>query len=760
MKKSKKIGKSLILPALTALAFGAVAAGTTYALFTSEAKSEVSVVSGKVLVEKTVSLTGGETLVDGEVTEITASAGTLNFECGGTATIGENGDVELKNIVAGDKVTVKVHAANKSNVDIKYRAIVTTAGDFADIVSFEGKADGEVMKNSQTGLFTKYATAKSGTEDLGDYELTFGIDKDTKVTDGSTRSGTVTIKIEAIQGNAQTKDESEYFKVTTTKGLVETVNEADSGSTIEVASEVDLEETLSVSKDLNLILDSNITAPAGQNAIVVEKGSTLTLDGTTVASTPSGRIKRAVDKKSPVISTSGKQTTTIVVDGGKAVVSGVKVVSENHGAIAVKNGGELVIDGGEFTGVEFGAMAFDASKLTINGGTFTATDNFIVGTNGTSGRGKNVITINGGTFNGYIKSSGYIGCGVYVANDDTVTINDGTFNIENGCGVLARSGNTTVADKVAFNFTNDVDGIKEGWVGDKSANVPVNARIVKDLSKATYPGGVPTVIGSNVLDMMKTDGKTYFVKTEDDIQAALADSDNATKYIYVENDIELADKLEIANKDTVIYGDGVTLKLTTSAYKGRVVALYGDDHQNINGGSFGLVGVNAIRSDTTIEGQAVFTYALSDFKITIDNASLAAKYPFAVGDGSKSVEVVARGMTSTGYSAFQVSGDSDFTATFEDCTLNGYNTWAKDTSNDYGTIVVGAGVEGVNFAFKDCKITSDNEPNFNAEYFLLAKSGSAGAATFERCDFEFCGEKAELTDYLRNYSESFTTTVL
>lgn len=759
MKKSKKIGKSLILPALTALAFGAVAAGTTYALFTSEAKSEVSVVSGKVLVEKTVSLTGGETLADGEVTEITASAGTLNFECGGTATIGENGDVELKNIVAGDKVTVKVHAVNKSNVDIKYRAIVTTSGDFADIVSFEGKADGEVMKNSQTGLFTKYATAKSGTEDLGDYELTFGIDKDTKVTDGSTRSGTVTIKIEAIQGNAQTKDESEYFKVTTTKGLVETVNEADSGSTIEVASEVDLEETLSVSKDLNLILDSNITAPAGQNAIVVEKGSTLTLDGTTVASTPSGRIKRAVDKKSPVISTSGKQTTTIVVDGGKAVVSGVKVVSENHGAIAVKNGGELVIDGGEYAGVEFGAMAFDASKLTINGGTFTATDNFVVGTNGTSGRGKNVITINGGTFNGYIQSAGYIGCGVYVANDDTVTINDGTFNIENGCGVLARSGNTTVADKVAFNFTNDADGIKEGWVGDKSANVPVNARIVKDLSKATYPGGVPTVSGSNVLDMLKTDGKTYFVKTEDDIQAALADSDNATKYIYVENDIELASMLEIANKDTVFYGDGATLKLTTKG-KNRVVALYGDDHENINGGSFGLTGVNVITSDTVSNGWAVFTYALSDFKITIDNASLAAQYPFSVGNESKSVEVVARGMTSTGYSAFQVSGYSDFTAMFEDCTLNGYNGYEKDEGNDYGAIVVEKSVEDVNFSFKNCKITSNNEPNYNAEYFLLAKSGSAGAATFEGCDFEFCGEKAGLTDYLRNYSESFTTTVL
>lgn len=758
MKKMTKFGKTVLLSTLAALAFGGVAAGTTYALFTSDAKTDVSVTTGKVLVEKTVSLEGGETLDDGEVVAAEAKGNTITFGCGGTAVIDEKGDVKLTNIVAGDKVTVKVHALNKSNVNIKYRALVTTDGDFADLVSLSGTANGEAMKPCKGGLFTTYAVADTATESLGDYELTFGIDKDTKVTDGTVKSGTVSIKIQAIQGNAKVEDEVEYRVTKTADELITALADAEEGSTVEIASDTELKETVEVDKDLNIVLASNLTAPKGESAIVVKDGSTLTLDGETITSgSTKERIKRANDVSMPTITSTD---TAIRVDGGKAVINGVKVVSTGYGAVSVKNKGELVINGGEFLAPEYGALAEYAGNLTINGGTFTTTDNFVVGTNGTSGHGKNVITINGGTFNGHIKSKGYIGCGVYVANDDTVKINAGEFNIYNGCGVLARSGNTTVADGVKFNFTNDVDGIKEGWVGDKNALVPVNARIVKDLSKESYPGGVPTVTGSNVLDMLKTDGKTYFVKTEDELNAALADTDNATKYVYVENSIALSGRLDIVTKDTVIYGDDVDLVVDSSGSQNRIFNLDGEDNPVLAGGSFGLVGINAKAKDTTVEGRGISSYQLTNFKFTIDNASLAAKYPFSIGDRSESVEVVARSLTSTGYSAFQVSGYDDFTATFEDCTLNAYNVYVKDTSNDYGAIVVESDVEDVNFFFKNCKITSNNEPNYNAEYFLLAKDDSTGSATFEGCTFEFCGKTAALTDYLKNYSESFTATVL
>ena len=765
MKKSKKISKSLILPALTALAFGAVAAGTTYALFTSEAKSEVTVVSGKVLVEKTVSLTEGETLVDGEVTEIDASSGVLTFECGGTATIDENGNVVLSNIVAGDKVTVKVHAVNKSNVDIKYRALVTTSGDFGDIVSFEGKANGEAMKNSETGMFTKFATAEAGTTDLGDYELTFGIDKDTPVTDGSTRSGKVTIKIEAIQGNAKTEDETEYIKVNTTNGFVEAVNEAESGSTIEVAADVALEETVTINKDLNLVLDSNITAPAGQTALVVEEGNTLILEGTTATSAPSGRAKYAANVNLPTISTSGS-STAIVINGGVAHVKGVKVVSENYGAIAVQNGGELTIDGGEFIGVEYGAMAFDGSKLTINGGAFTATDNFVIGTNGTTGRGGNTIAINGGVFNGYIVSEGYIGCGVYVANSDTVKISGGTFNIENGCGVLTRSGNTTVADDVVFNFANTEGGPLEGGIGDKKTNIPVNARIVKDLSKETYPGGVPSVSGKGVVDVLKTDGKTFFVSTEEELKAAAADTTYATKYIYLESDIALTSRVNIITKDTVVYGNGATeLAVNASDSSNRVFNLDGEDNATLEGGSFSLVGIDAKTVDTFHDGRGISTYMLSDFKITLDDASLAAKYPFGVGAGSDGVTIEARNLSSTGYSAFQIGTDDihgpgkNVTASFENCELTSYNRYDASDWNSYGAIVIEKEAANAILSFKNCKIAANNEPTYNVQSFLNAKIDSTGSASFEGCTFTMNGTASSFESNYIVSSSAFTCSV-
>ncbi len=753
MKKMTKFGKTVLLSTLAALAFGGVAVGTTYALFTSDAKTDVTVQTGKVLVEKTVSLEGGETLVDGEVTDVAANAGVVTFGCGGTATIDESGNVDLNNIVAGDKVTVNVHAANKSNVNIKYRAVVTTDGDFADIVTLEGKANGVSMLNSATGLFTKFATAEVGTDDLGDYELTFGIDKDTAVTDGTTKSGKVTIKIEAIQGNAKVEDEIEYFKVDTADDLVETVNTVEAGSTVEVTSAVALDDTLTVNKDLNLILDSDITAPTGKSAIIIEAGSTVTIDGkTTTSTTHSGRAKAANRTVAPKITA---DDTAIIVNGGKAIINGIDVVS-SYGTVAVQNGGELVIDGGTFTGVEYAAMAFSGSTLTINGGEFTATDNYVIGTNGSTGLGGNTITINGGTFNGHIESAGYIACGVYVANSDTVKINAGTFNIENGCGILARSGNTAVADDVEFNFTNTEGGITEGGVGDKSAKVPVNARIVKDLSKETYPGGVPVVNGKCVVDVINTDGKTYLVSDEDELTVALADTANTTKYIYLENDIDLTGRLVVSTKDTLIYGDGSTkLVVTASGNQNRVFNLDGEDNTALDGGSFSLVGVDAKTADTVNESRGISSYQLTNFKITLDTVSLAAKYPFSIGNYSESVNVVARNVTSIGYSAFQVSGISDFNVAFEDSTLTGTNIYEKGEDNNYGAIVIEESVKDAVLSFKNCKIASSNEPNYNQEYFVLAKKESSGSATFSGCAFTFNGTACELSSYVSNKSDDF-----
>ena len=180
---------------------------------------------------------------------------------------------------------------------------------------------------------------------------------------------------------------------------------------------------------------------------------------------------------------------------GSKLVGGGLVKSNNSGVSAM-NGGELEISDITIEAQENALGAYTNAKLVINSGTFISKDNFVIGTNGSNGKGGNTITINGGTFNGKIQSKGYIACGVYAANNDAWTINKATFNIENGCGILARSGNVTVGKDVVINLNNDINNPVRGKVGDSKVMVLTGAHIVKDLA-ANYPGGAPTVVNSS-----------------------------------------------------------------------------------------------------------------------------------------------------------------------------------------------------------------------------------------------------------------------
>lgn len=136
-----------------------------------------------------------------------------------------------------------------------------------------------------------------------------------------------------------------------------------------------------------------------------------------------------------------------------------------------KTSGIVHITGGTFEAQETCLLAVGGSVINTTGGTFTSKDNFVVGSNGSKGAGGNSINITGGTFNANISTSGYIACGIYVANNDTVSVYSGTFNINGGIGILARSGTTKVTSGlVTFNFTTK-DGLTRGYVGDNKTNI-------------------------------------------------------------------------------------------------------------------------------------------------------------------------------------------------------------------------------------------------------------------------------------------------
>lgn len=262
--------------------------------------------------------------------------------------------------------------------------------------------------------------------------------------------------------------------------------------------------------------------PDSTSDLVNDSGFVVDTDLATVATTgsyddlsdvPPTATDAEIDSLFPVIVNDATALAQALQNGGKVMLgadvsrragfgvlndteldlNGHTIQATGANALNVDGGAKLTIKGsGQVLAQEFGVAVYNGSELEVNGGTFTTTDNCVFGTNGTAGMGENTIVINGGEFNGNITSPGYIACGIYMANNDTLIVNGGTFNIENGVGILARSGNTTINEGAVINVT----GTGTGWVGDSKIQVPAGKEIVQDLS-AHYPGGEPVVTNNS-----------------------------------------------------------------------------------------------------------------------------------------------------------------------------------------------------------------------------------------------------------------------
>ena len=204
MKKKKEVRRIVVLSALAALGFGGVAVSSTYALFTSESKTNVTVASGKVDVESTITdlvtysgndLTGNSSTDQANIAQTSDG----NFTNGGTAKINDAGDLELAGVTPGDKVTFKIKVKNNSTVAIKYRTLIKEASDGGLFSGLTFKIGGFTT----TGR-TKWAKLEAGSnsdvEEL-ECEVSLPSDADNQYQD---KSATISFAVEAVQGNAQT----------------------------------------------------------------------------------------------------------------------------------------------------------------------------------------------------------------------------------------------------------------------------------------------------------------------------------------------------------------------------------------------------------------------------------------------------------------------------------------------------------------------------------------------------------------------------
>lgn len=200
-KKMRKIHKTLILSAAAAVAFGTVAAGTTYALFTSKSETDVSVVSGKVSViatsENLVTYSGENLTGDPENDALVPTATVGIFANGGTASI--NGStLTVKNMTPGDKVTFDIRVKNQSNVKSMYRSLVSSVEDNGLRNGLIITVNGEELIGSSSK--TDYVDLEVGSEDI---IVPISVELPSDASDlYQEKTCKIVYAVEAVQGNA------------------------------------------------------------------------------------------------------------------------------------------------------------------------------------------------------------------------------------------------------------------------------------------------------------------------------------------------------------------------------------------------------------------------------------------------------------------------------------------------------------------------------------------------------------------------------
>ncbi len=207
MKLNKKANAILVSLGAIALA-GSVIAGSTYALFTSESKTNIAITAGKVDVEATIedlkTYSGVELVGDVATDSIEETEENGVFTNGGTAKIQE-GDLILENMTPGDKVEFKVKIVNKSNVAVRYRTKVMCNEDSGLFAGLKVTM-GEDEYDGATTISDYYNLAVDADPESMEVSIELPSDAGNGYQDAGCK---ISISVEALQGNAKSQDASD-----------------------------------------------------------------------------------------------------------------------------------------------------------------------------------------------------------------------------------------------------------------------------------------------------------------------------------------------------------------------------------------------------------------------------------------------------------------------------------------------------------------------------------------------------------------------
>lgn len=332
MKNAKR---SVIITAILAIIMCAsLAAGATFALFTSSSSVNIAVTSGNVEVTASV--------VDIQKSYVDDKGEKVNGKLfSGDATFDEGAHtVTLSNVLPKDTVEFKVKVVNGSNVAIKYRMVMSVVEDNGLFSSLNITLDGEKFYGYTSG--TKYALLEAG-QQIADIPVVISLPKEATCNGSACK---LTYKVEAVQGNASVEDFPEVPENTLAVNTTEDVRV--------------LEKAISGE---NAVLDKDVVITKApdtvESRLSIKEPTTLNLNA--MIKTPDNMGNNLSNFTALIVDAD----TTVNANANGGIDTGI-----NGGyGINVRNGAKLTINGGYYYG---GGTAVQVQKgeLTINGGIF------------------------------------------------------------------------------------------------------------------------------------------------------------------------------------------------------------------------------------------------------------------------------------------------------------------------------------------------------------------------------------------------------
>ena len=223
-EEMKNVKRNVIVSAFMAIALCmSVVAGATFALFTSDSSVNIAITSGnvevtatasalKVYSPKAVNETG---IADGD-NAVDENGG--RFVNGGTATL-TGSELKLDNMTPGDKVNFNIKVENKSSVTVKYRTRIYCGEDNGLYAGLKYSITNGT-ETYESMAITDWATLTPDVKEVANLDCKVELPVDAG-NEYKNKSCKLVYQVEAVQGNAETANDTKYYTLAQFNALTE-----------------------------------------------------------------------------------------------------------------------------------------------------------------------------------------------------------------------------------------------------------------------------------------------------------------------------------------------------------------------------------------------------------------------------------------------------------------------------------------------------------------------------------------------------------